>query len=298
MAELLLEKFVIDGVQHDYLPGAFEDLTTGDFKVRAESYPILNNKRLVVVQSAPADTDNLYAERRKLSRQAWRASFDAEAWMDMCMRDQLMTLYTLQKSFWIQFDDEMSRCLGNLFTVGREFRGYFTPTYPIAPFGYTPDNPTYYNGTIYVNGVGVTGGFDVDSETGMVRFTDALDVDAKVQMKYTWRVFVRIAEIDIKANLLAQGTYVGSVIFEQMTPDYTLDPWDYVLPCDSCELPSVAGNSNTTQFSNNPPSGTSNPSQANTQGYGLSNPVDASGGAGDTNTGEATLDISTIGMGA
>lgn len=238
MEGFILDKFIVDGVHYDYMPGAFDALNSGGpYGVRADRYPALNGTSIVVIQSSTPTVYVPYLEQRKARRQAWRATFSEDSWMDLCMYDHLHTLHSLQKTFWVQFDDEMSRQWANCFNADSEYRAYFTPTYPIAPFGYTPLNGQVYNATVRVNGVVYNTGFSVYSDTGMIVFNAPLGPNDRVEMRYTWRAYVRISEFDVQPHGLAQHTYVGTIVLEQVNPNYSSDPWPITLPCNITSEP-------------------------------------------------------------
>lgn len=227
---LLTDRFIIDGIHHQWIPGDFQHL--GDqYGPHRQSYPTLALKNVVVIQTAPADTANTYINKRKVHRQAWQATWSKDSIMDVCMYNHLKTLYTLQKTFWMQYDDEMSRDGAVLETIGTDYKSWFTPTYPIVPFGHTPTAPEGYNGTVFVNKVAQYSGFTIDSEIGMVRFASAKASTDDVIMAYTWKSFVQIAKLDLVPQDLACTYYTGTVIFEQVTPDLSYDPWKMTLPC-------------------------------------------------------------------
>lgn len=214
-------KFIVEGRHYEWLPGEWNK--SPEFGPRKQTIPTLDLRHITVVQQAPTTTDT-YIELRKVHRQAWTVSWTENAPMDLFMRDHLETLYTLQKEFWIQFDDEMTREGAILETIGTEYKAYFTPTFPIMPYGSIPSAPTNYNGTVYVNGTAQYTGFTVDSEIGMVRFNSALTSSDIVQMAYSWKARVRIEQCDIRPGFgLARHMYVGNLMFMQTRPDYEND---------------------------------------------------------------------------
>lgn len=237
---LLEGKFVVDGVHWDYFPSAWEAMLTDEYGVRSSVANTLNLTSIVVAQtSIPTDLVP-DAEKRLVHRQAWKASWDQNGFMDVCMRDQLVMLYTLQKGFWIQYDDEMSREAAQLIPADTGRKTFFTPTYPVAPYGYTPVAPTSYNGTVFMNGTPIWDGFTVYNELGKITFENQLPTFVKVYMKYTWKAFVRIANLSIKPLPgLAQDIYEAEVVFEQITPNITYDPWWVTFNCTNC--PNVGG---------------------------------------------------------
>jgi hypothetical protein len=221
-------KFIVEGRHYEWLPAEFKK--SPEFGVRKQTFPTLDLKNITVVQQAPTTADT-YLENRKVHRQAWQVSWDESAPLSLEMRDHLMNLYTLQKEVWVQFDDEQSRDGCILETVGTDYKAYFTPTYPIMPYGHSPLDPREYNGTVFVNNVPKYTGFDVDSEVGMVRFTNALTANDVVQMAYSWKARVRVDMCDISAGFrLARHMYVGSIVLVQTIPVYTTDPFPVTMP--------------------------------------------------------------------
>ena len=200
--------FIIDGETYDWLPGNIKRLP--ERGVRKQTYETLDLKTITVVHRAPTDATVTYAEKRKLHRQGWIVEWTQQAPCDDIMRDHIELLYQLQKEVYIQFDDEMSRQGVILRTVDSDYRSYFTPTFPIAPYGYELSE-TYAN-TVYVNDVPQANGFTVTSELGLVRFDAALASDAVVTMDYTWRAKVRVEQCDFQPGFgLAQHLYVGQM---------------------------------------------------------------------------------------
>lgn len=219
-------KFIVDGVQHEHLPGNFTNVNDPTWSVRSNTYPTLDLKNVVVIEQANSDDRYPYNGKRKVQRQAWVAEFSSDSFMSFDMYDHLRELFTIQKSFWLQYDDEMSRDAARLETMGNDFQSYYTPTFPIAPYGYGPTHVVDYNGTVWVNNVPKFSGFSIDSELGVVKFSTALNISSEVLMAYTWRSFVRIMAFDMRPmSQVAQTGYTGTVVFEQMRPNHAYDPW-------------------------------------------------------------------------
>lgn len=220
--------FIVEGRHYDWLPADFKK--SAEYGVRKQTFPTLDLKNITIVQKAPTTSDT-YIENRKVHRQAWQVSWDESAPMSLEMRDHLELLYNLQKEVWIQFDDEQTRDGCILETVGTDYKAYFTPTFPIMPYGHAPDDPREYNGTVFVNNVPRYTGFSIDSEIGMVRFDTALSSNDVVQMAYSWKAKVRVDMCDISAGFrLARHMYVGTVLFVQTAPTYLTDPFPITMP--------------------------------------------------------------------
>lgn len=213
--------FIIDGAEYTWLPGNIKRLP--DRGVRKQTYDTLDLKNITVVHEAPVNAAITYAEDRKVHRQAWIVEWAQNAPCDEIMRDHFELLKDLQKEVWVQFDDEMSRDDCILRTVGTDYKAYFTPTFPIAPFGYE-DVQTYAN-TVYVNDVPQASGFTVTSDLGLVRFDNALSVDDVVTMDYTWRVKVRVDNCDFQPGFsLARHLYAGQMQLLQV--DMGAEPYN------------------------------------------------------------------------
>lgn len=227
--ELLLNRFIVDGIHHEFLPGAFEELEDDEYGVRRMSDKVLSGERFVTTVQKYSDTNNPYIHQRKIHRQAWGAEWGADSFMDLEMYDHLRTLYTLQKPFWLQYDDVMSREGAQLYNYSNDYKAYFTPTYPIAPFGHTPIAPLGYEATVVVNNQVKFSGFTIDSEIGCVRFDTALTASDEVFMAYTWKSYVIINKFNLECKI-AQDLYEGSIVFEQIRPNYTSNPWNITIP--------------------------------------------------------------------
>lgn len=222
-------KLIVDGRHYDYLPSDWDKVA--EFGVRKQTFPTLDMKNITVVQKAPSSTSDTYIENRKVHRQAWNISWDQNAPLSQEMVDHFTLLYQLQKEVWVQFDDMMTRSGCILETVGTDYKAYFTPTFPIMPYGHAPNDPREYNGTVFVNNVAKYTGFSVDSEIGMVRFENALASTDVVQMAYSWKARVRVDQINFTPGFrMAQHFYVGSMTLVQTAPAYLTDPFPITMP--------------------------------------------------------------------
>lgn len=200
--------FIIDETAYTWLPGNIKRIP--DRGVRKQTYDTLDLKNITVVHEAPVNAAITYAENRKVHRQSWLVEWAQNSPCDDAMRDHFELLKDLQKEVWVQFDDEMSRDDCVLRTVGTGYVAYFTPTFPIAPFGFV-ETEAYAN-TVYVNDVVQPGGFTVTSDLGLVRFDTALSPDDVVTMDYTWRAKVRVDNCDFQPGFgIARHLYVGQM---------------------------------------------------------------------------------------
>lgn len=235
--------FVVDGIFHTDLPVAFSQLTDDNFGVPDNVLKTADGKRITTVQ-APQLLDlgdyRDYYHRRKIHIQAWKAEWGEQSLMTVFMAEQLRDLYETQKQFWIQYDDEMSRCWGRLIGLNADLEDgnnphvYFTPHYPIFPYGHEPladpEAAGAWDNMLWVANELWTGDFDVYSDYGMVvlpadnkRFNDRI----KVHLKYTWRAYVRIREMNLQPIQLAQTYYTGEVAFEVVAIPVTGVPLEW-----------------------------------------------------------------------
>jgi hypothetical protein len=247
---LLLDKFIIEGYHFEDLPGEWEQVSNDGFGVRRQTYPTADNKRQVVINK-PLRTDELsFADKRKISTQAFRAGWSLpDSYCSRCMYDHLVNLYSLQKTFYIQYDDVMTydpTSPAVLQKIGVQTRAYYTPTFPIKPFGWTPLDATTWALKVYVNNIPVnTDSFTVDEDSGMIQFRGPLLVTDVVTAVYTWRMYVQVADFNLipAPGEIAQELYVGSVVFEQVSkPAGAPDNWYITLPCmdPSNNVPSLS----------------------------------------------------------
>lgn len=215
MAIPKFNKIIIDGIFYDILPYTFHP-NFDEYGISSTVEFTFTGNNFVVVHGRANEND--FSKRRKIYSRGWIVEFSGESPATSEMYDQLRTLYTLQKPFWIQFDNEMSRCYANLETVGTEYRSYYTPTYPIFPYGHEPgDDADDFTGCIFIDGELYSGSITVDRENGVITFPDTivLTQQSRVQMKYTWRDYVTIAMFDGR-NLqeTTQNVYTISLLLE------------------------------------------------------------------------------------
>lgn len=234
--ELENDYFIVEGVAHEKTnPANFvpDQIDNGSPLVTA--YPTLDLDRFVVIQSTQS---NNYADRRKLyGNQVFVATWEGAGSASKCLRDHLYNLDKFDKKFWLQYDDEMSRYYARLICADTQYKAYFTPTHPIAPFGYTPDAPEGYENTVFVNDVAQSTGFTVDSYAGCVVFDTPLTEEDIVTMAYTWKAYVQIAVFDMEDNPgESQVRYSGTVVFHQIEPIYG-EALDFRYEGDPCVEP-------------------------------------------------------------
>lgn len=231
---------VIDGYPHTDLPTKFMPILNEYADQVIVSKTTVDGSRVVLLNGATPITGYDGAEQRKLRRISFEISWE-DGFLSRQLHDQLSALYSLNQSFWIQFDNEMSRSNAILFPSdlndynASNYQTYFTPTFPIAPYGYEPDDVRVYPGTIFIGSTPVYYDFTVDSETGTVRIksTSLTSKSVIVRMAYTWKAFVRIKQFElIPTGSIAAETYTGTIQVEMVEPNYYNDNW-YTLPSDS-----------------------------------------------------------------
>lgn len=236
--------FIVDGLFHTDLPIAFTQITDDSFGVNDAVYRTADGQKVITFQSPQIleyGDHRDYYHRRKILVQAWKADWGEESLMTVFMAEQLRELYENQKPFWIQYDDEMSRCWGRCIGFDADLNDgnaphvYFTPHYPIFPYGHEPpDDPntaTAWDGMFMVGRtVWTSGTYSVYPDYGMVvinadgrRYSDRI----KTHLKYTWRGYVRIRELQLAPFKLAQTYYTGMVVFEQVAVPITGVPLEW-----------------------------------------------------------------------
>lgn len=227
MSGLITGKIIVKGIQYDATPGAWRELHEDGFDVREQSTPVLDGKRVVMVQAPKADGTRPGIETRLVQYQAWEATFDAEAWLPPEMYTHLKILRKAQVPFWLQFDDVMSWDFAPCYSVEETGKYWHTPTYPITPFGNSPVSPRIHDGNLYVDDVVQHSGYTIDDEFGVITFDPPISTTSQVVMRYTWRAYCRIAAFDAAEvdHAPTKTCYVGKVVFEQIAPNYADQSW-------------------------------------------------------------------------
>jgi hypothetical protein len=253
-------QFCVEDVAYDWAPSKFMRID-GEDGVNSDSVKTLDLSRKIVTPRPVNDTPwfayesqsavfaptseatDYHPNPRYLVQQAWRADWQ-EAYVDLCMRDHFYLLYSLQKAFWIQFDDEMSYECVAMEPISVDRRQFITPTYPIA-FHRSSDaegarqiEHAYFE--VYFNG-GLAKWEDnpwrFDPEIGLLIFQNAIPSDMIVSIRYLWRAYVRIRNLGFTIAALAQGPYTGFVEFEQVPTPYVVERFDTTMtrpPCRRC----------------------------------------------------------------
>lgn len=251
--------FSIEDIAYEWPPSKFARLD-GEDGVKGESVRTAGLARQVVVprpfnsnawygcesQSAvegSGTATDFHPNLRMLPSQAWQADWQ-EAVVSACMRDHLYTLYTLQKPFWIQFDDEMSHDCSVLDCVSTDRKSFATPTYPVAFYRVAdPNNARHVTHSymqVYLNGElhsWDSNPWRFDPEMGLIVFENSIAAEDVVGMKYLWRAHVVIREINFEIAAYAQGPYRGTVVFEQIPAPASVERFELNLspePCRTC----------------------------------------------------------------
>lgn len=216
--ELIHDSFLVDGVAHVWTPSVFN--TSPLKQPLGTRYEMLNLKRMVVqTVGGRSYTGQKIRNNRKSPLQTFSAEWD---FMDLCMSDQLKVLYSTGKEFFIQFDDEMSKVAAVLENPSGDRQTFITPTYPIAPFGDTPNEPQHHGRNLYMHDsdtglfIQLIGGFTVNDEYGIVYLSNKVKPTVTLFFDYTWRAKVRIASLNLSSSEVAQANISGSVVFEQV----------------------------------------------------------------------------------
>src|SRR5580692_6693627 len=103
----LFDRFIVQGVQFGCCPGSFTNVEA-PYTLRQRTTPLLYGRNITIVER-PEDIGGGHINLRKVYRQAWEATWDADSFMYADMRDFLMTKRAGNESFWLQYDDLMSR---------------------------------------------------------------------------------------------------------------------------------------------------------------------------------------------
>lgn len=230
------DAFVLDGWLFLNLPALVVREPIG---VRAVSRPVLSGGRVVHAQGLPltfpstVKTDFPLVDARRSLRQAWRLTWDESSPMERALRDFLRAYWTLNHSFWWQYDAEFTFAEISLEQDADNYLAFTTPTWPIAPYGYTPLNERSWDNMLLVDGTPVNTGFEIDHAAGVVLFdvgTPEETLDVPVKLSYTFRAYVSIASLALRPLGPDTGddAYVGDVVLQQMRPDHDHDHWfDY-----------------------------------------------------------------------
>jgi len=242
---------IIDGYKHTNLPTGFSQLLTGEFGVLSSVSQIFGGRRIMSTTSkANQDYEDYrdFAPARKIAMQAWSCMWSEESLVTPYLAEQLQTLFLSDKSFWLQYDAEMSRCWGRCLALDNDIAdplsdmAYWTPTFPVFPLGtenFTATLSPDWSDSLWVGRQLYDGSYDVYPDTGLVvihpdgrRFSPR----TKVHLKYTWKAYVRLRELRLVPYQITQSYYTGEAVFEQVPVANVLavsDRW-YSIPTASC----------------------------------------------------------------
>lgn len=222
---LLLDDFVIDGVKYPHLPETFRNAGEA---IKAHR-PLVNGQVIVADRSVKVAEDEIRFNSRKIATQVFIVSWNAAPYY---MLDHLKSLWSNQKAFFIQYDAEQSFEYIRCHNVSGDQRMFFTPTYPIAPFQYTPVATTSHSSNVIIDDgitpIALTGDFTINNELGAILLGQALTDGNKVYAKYTWRCPVMIGELSYSpVDQVAKQFYDISLSFLQVPESYVLeDKWE------------------------------------------------------------------------
>jgi len=249
MADLIYGQFTpqidvlsIEDVAYYWCPSQFRRLESND-GLRTDSVQTLGLQRQIVTPAArsydqwfcknPDETlTNAHVDSRYVIRQAWEVEWNG-AVLDMEMRDHLYTLYTLQKGFWISYDEEQSREMVSLDPINADRTQFLTPTYPVAIYrdsdlvGNRQFEHQYIK--VFVDGKLARWSdyqWRLDPDIGLLVFEQSIPADSVVSVSYLWRAYVRIREIELKTKDMAQVNYEGALILEQLQPPPKIERFD------------------------------------------------------------------------
>ena len=219
-SNFFIDKFIVDGIHFNDAPANWTPIN--EFGPRLEIVPTLSGKTSYTAQYRLNNGTTLLPENaKKTVLQAWAGTWQTPNPMSLCLRDKLFMLYTLQKTFYLQYDDEMSRVWGLCYCADNERKIYYTPTYPVYPVGLTADNPSVeFTTNVKVEGdvpVGLT--YNIDRELGVVYFNKPLTNKNKVFVTYVWRSKVRILALSVEPVDNLKTYYHGDVVFGQVKYD-------------------------------------------------------------------------------
>lgn len=209
----------IDDVAYDIRPSSFVQVYDETSSVNYQLNKTMNSSAILLVNKKQTLAEEAEAARRNIRKQVWEADFTENSIMSKYMFDHLLQLYNSQQGFWIQFDAEMSRCWGNLHTVGKDYRAYFTPTWPIVPYGHEPGDEIDFSKDVFKNGSRYNGDFTVYPEWGMVYFpvANTHSKNSILVMRYTWRAYVRVMDLQFtQLAYFGNEYYSGRVKFQQL----------------------------------------------------------------------------------
>ena len=219
------DRFCIDGLAYQDLPSSISKVMD-TFGVVSDDYQAFSNTKVSIGVVSPND-DNTYSYVQRNPNQAYAVGWDGSgAKITHPLYMHLKQLYENQSTFWLQFDNEMSREFGKIVLGGTQFKNidkqkvFVIPNYPVVPYGNTDDDPVEWAQTdLLINNKYTNLRFTVDNDNGLVTFNNIgyiIDERTDVKLRYTWRMLVRIRQFDVSVQNIAQTYYAGTVVFEQV----------------------------------------------------------------------------------
>lgn len=226
MAKLLFNGvFIVAGIHYVDMPSNFQVLQEYGQK-SSFSLNTANRGRVTTLKSKKVDEDD-YTNERKAKKLAYRLEFENAS---LELKNHLYTLFSTSAKIFVQLDDVMSREYAELLRSEDDPSTFFTPEYPIVPFGGTPPEPETFEDDVYLTDgttiVTLSDGFEVDQDNGIITFGFPLDEGIRAFMRYTWKCPVRVAECQFHSETIAQMNYNGYVVLEQVDDSGIVDSWE------------------------------------------------------------------------
>ena len=230
---------IIDDTIYDYAPATIQYGYSAGYGVVGDTVLTADLTRVTQVQTGDSSDGwyvnnvNEFVENSISNKMLWNMNWTETSWMNVCMRDHLMGLYTSQRPFWIQFDEEMSRDGFTLEAIDDTNKLFQLPTFPVAYYTtatstasnsyivnpylqiFTSANPSVLETTL----------FRVNLDSGLIKFNTAI-ASGKIVVKYLWRAYVKIKQINLSPIQWSQDIYAGEISFEQTKPGIVVDRFD------------------------------------------------------------------------
>ncbi len=247
--ELIKDYFIIEGVKYPFVPTSFRQVN----KPQQSYYKTVANKAVVVDSGTNTSEATIRASARRVGTQVFAVTWNA---MPRTMVDHIKSLFHNARAFYVQYDDEQSFDYERIFDVQSDRICFFTPTYPIYPYGYTPASPETFAGDVFISEGGtvnsLSAGFTVQQTLGAVLFDTQVTAPTEVFMRYTWRCPVLITGLVVQElDAISKNFYDVSLVMTQVpdslvVEDLWKDTTDYcyiqseepqVTPTEEAEVP-------------------------------------------------------------
>ena len=233
------EVIIIDDTIYDYAPASIKYAYSEGYGVVGDTVLTADLTRVTQVQSGDSsggwyvNGTNEFVENSISNKMLWQMEWTETSWMNVCMRDHLIGLYTSQRPFWIQFDEEMSREGFLLEAIDDSNKTFQLPTFPLAYYTTaTSTASTSYVVNPYIKiftsanpAIQETTLFRVNLDSGLIKFDTAI-ASGKIVVKYLWRAYVKIKAIDLQPIQWSQDIYAGTIAFEQTDPGIVVERFD------------------------------------------------------------------------